>query len=104
MSKVFFDVGISLDGFMTGENRGPHNPIGDNGTTIHEWMFNQHTFLKMSGKGQGIKEGINNQLIEDTVTRIGANIMGKRMFEEGAKHWKEPDVTQYKVRGKKVDL
>lgn len=41
MSKVIFNVAISLDGYMTGDNRGPQNPIGDGGTTIHKWMFPQ---------------------------------------------------------------
>jgi hypothetical protein len=36
VSKVFFDVGISLDGFMAGENQGPKNPLGDNGSTIQK--------------------------------------------------------------------
>ncbi len=26
MSQVFFDVGVSLDGFIAGPNRGPRNP------------------------------------------------------------------------------
>ena len=29
MSKVFFDITVSLDGFSAGENRGPQNPLGD---------------------------------------------------------------------------
>ena len=36
--SVFFDAGISLDGFMAGDNRGPSNPLGDHGTTIHQGM------------------------------------------------------------------
>jgi hypothetical protein len=35
MNKVFFDVGISLDGFITGPNGGPNNPLGDNGLKIY---------------------------------------------------------------------
>ena len=39
MSKVFFDIGITLDGFISGPNGGAKNPLGDNGLKIHEWMF-----------------------------------------------------------------
>jgi hypothetical protein len=46
MAKVFFDVGLSLDGFMAGENRSPKNPLGDNGITIHSWMYKQKSFWK----------------------------------------------------------
>jgi hypothetical protein len=27
MSKVFFDVGVCLDGYIAGSNRGPKNPL-----------------------------------------------------------------------------
>jgi len=37
MSKVFFHVGMSLDGFIAGPNRGPKHPLGDRGVTIHDW-------------------------------------------------------------------
>ncbi len=44
MSKVFFDVGASLDGFIAGPNRGPRTPLGDGGIAIHKWMFLQMQF------------------------------------------------------------
>ncbi|HEX2036099.1 MAG TPA: hypothetical protein VHS99_18110 [Chloroflexota bacterium] len=44
MTTVFvhlgFDhMGISLDGFVAGVNRGPHNPYGHMGMKVHQWMF-----------------------------------------------------------------
>ena len=39
MSKIFVDVGVSLDGYVAGPNRGPKNPLGDRGTGIHQWAF-----------------------------------------------------------------
>ena len=39
MSRVFVDVGVSLDGFVAGANRGPGNPLGDGGLAVHAWMF-----------------------------------------------------------------
>jgi hypothetical protein len=39
MSKVFFDVGLLLDGYLARSNRRPGNPLGDGGIAIHEWMF-----------------------------------------------------------------
>jgi dihydrofolate reductase len=90
MNKVFFDVGISLDGFIAGENRGPKNPLGDGGLAIHQWMFKQRSFLerlKLTGMGTGNTDNADNDIIEYTFNRIGANIMGKRMFEEGEANW-----------------
>jgi dihydrofolate reductase len=89
MSKIFFDVGLSLDGFLAGNNRGPDNPLGDNGTTIHEWMFRQKAFHRTHNMEGGEEDGPDGKLIENIVARIGSNIMGKRMFEEGEKHWPE---------------
>ena len=81
MSKVFVDLGISLDGFIAGLNGGPKNPLGDGGINIHSWMFKQKAFmqhLKLDGEGE---ESIDNEIVEKTFNRIGANIMGNRMFE-----------------------
>jgi len=88
MSKVIFDVAISLDGYMAGDNRSPQNPIGDGGTTIHNWMYNQRAFLQMVGADGG-EDGPDNKLLEATLARTGAYIMGKRMFEEGEPNWPE---------------
>ena len=36
MSKVFVDVGISLDGYIAGPNGGANNPLGDDCLKIHK--------------------------------------------------------------------
>lgn len=89
MSKVFVDVGISLDGFIAGPNGGPKNPLGDNGLKIHEWMFNQKSFRKHLGMEGGETNNTDNDIIEKIFNRIGANIMGKKMFIEGEANWPE---------------
>lgn len=89
MSKIFFDSGISLDGFMAGDNRGPHNPLGNNGTSIHNWMFVQKAFFRHHGADGGVEDGADGKLIDDVFARTGSYIMGKRMFEEGEVHWPE---------------
>jgi dihydrofolate reductase len=89
MSNVFVHMGISLDGYVAGPNRGPKNPLGDGGTTVHEWMFKQQAFLRTHATGDAGETGPDNRVIEDIFSRIGANIMGKRMFEEGEANWTE---------------
>lgn len=89
MSKVFFDVGISLDGFIAGPNAGPKNPLGDGGIKIHDWMFKQKAFLQHLQLEGGETNNQDNDIIERIFKRIGANIMGKRMFEEGEANWPE---------------
>lgn len=89
MSKIFFDNGISLDGYFAGDNRSPQNPIGDGGTSIHNWMYKQKAFFKALGMEGGEEDGIESRLIEDTFARTGAYIMGKNMFNEGEVNWPE---------------
>jgi dihydrofolate reductase len=89
MSQVFVHLGISLDGYIAGANRGPKNPLGDQGTSIHAWVFEQRAFMRTHGMGDGGKTGADNRVIEQIIDRIGANIMGKRMFEEGEANWPE---------------
>ena len=89
MGKVFFEVGISLDGFMAGDSRSPENPMGDCGLEIQKWIFNQKAFREVLNLGEGGETGKDNDMVNDTIARTGATIMGKRMFEEGEKNWPE---------------
>ena len=89
MGKVFFDVGISLDGFIAGLNGGPANPLGDSGLAIHNWMFKQKSFLKHLELEGGEENNKDNEIIKEIFNRIGANIMGKKMFVEGEANWPE---------------
>ena len=89
MSKVFVDIGMSLDGFIAGPNGGTKNPLGDEGLKIHNWMFKQKAFLSHLKMEGGKTNNKDNDIIEETFNRIGANIMGKNMFVEGEANWPE---------------
>jgi dihydrofolate reductase len=89
MSKVFVNLGMTLDGCIAGPNRGPKNPLGDRGIAIHEWLFEQRAFRASLKLGEGGETGEDNRIVEGTIRRIGANILGKRMFEEGEVSWPE---------------
>lgn len=89
MSKIFFSVGISLDGFIAGPNGGPDNPLGDNGTNIHEWVYRLKSFIEARNLGEGGETSPDNDLLDEIINRAGAHIMGKRMFEEGEPNWPE---------------
>jgi hypothetical protein len=38
MGNVIADMSMSLDGFSTGPNDSPENPLGEGGDRLHEWM------------------------------------------------------------------
>lgn len=88
MSKVFVDVGISLDGYMAGTNRRPGNPLGDQGISIHQWMFRTATFAELLGLPGGDKSP-DDMLVQQVFARAGAYVLGRRMFDEGEVGWPE---------------
>lgn len=57
--------------------------------SIHEWMFKQKSFKDHLGMEGGETDNSDNDIIENIFNRIGANIMGKRMFIEGEANWPE---------------
>lgn len=52
-------------------------------------MFKQKAFLQHLGLEGGEINTKDGEIIENIFTRIGANIMGRRMFEEGEANWPE---------------
>ncbi len=88
MGKVFFDIGLTVDGYMAGPNRGPGNPLGDGGVAIHEWMFQTAYFRRLLGRSGG-ESSTDDALVRRVFERTGAYVMGKRMFDEGEVGWPE---------------
>ena len=61
MSKVFLDIAMSLDGFISGlngENRG-----------LHDWYFSP--------------SAVSQQVVDDLIENIGAMIVGRRAYGAG---------------------
>lgn len=88
MSKVFIDAGVSLDGYLAGVNRRPGNPLGDGGTSIHQWMFPTATFMQRMGLPGG-EASDDDAWVKRVFERAGAYVMGRRMFDEGEVGWPE---------------
>ncbi len=92
MSKVFFSVTMSLDGFIAPEQR--YDDVGDK-RWIGQWMalqkhmFDQRFFRENLKLGEGGQTGEDNRILEEAFARTGASIMGKRMFDVGEPNWPE---------------
>jgi dihydrofolate reductase len=96
MSKVFFLVSVSLDGYLVppGMDREhasdpTHKAWGAQWGKLHSWILPTHFFQTMLKLGDGGETGTDNQLAERTFQRTGASIMGKRMFDLGERMWPE---------------
>jgi dihydrofolate reductase len=56
---------------------------------LMSWLMNQQYFRENLKLGPGGETGPVNDMLRKTTERIGANIMGKRMFEGGERGWPE---------------
>jgi dihydrofolate reductase len=93
MNKVFVNIGLSLDGYMAPEGMTMHKPEyknwGAKWGAMMAWIINQQSFREHLNFGPGGETGAVNDLVRSTMERIGANIMGKRMFDQGEIAWPE---------------
>jgi len=93
MSKVFVNIGLSLDGYMAPEGMTMGNPEyknwGAKWGALMGWLIHQQAFRDHLGLGPGGETGPVNDLVRSTTQRVGANIMGKRMFDQGEVAWPE---------------
>jgi dihydrofolate reductase len=93
MGKVFVNIGLSLDGYMAPEGMTMENPgyknWGAKWGELMAWLLNQRYMRESLKLGSGGETGQVNDLVRGTMERIGANIMGKRMFDQGERAWPE---------------
>jgi dihydrofolate reductase len=96
VSKVFVNIALSLDGYMAPEGMNlehwdspEYKGWGAKWGALVGWIFNQEYFRKNLKLGPGGETGPVNDMLRRTTDRIGASIMGKRMFEGGERSWPE---------------
>lgn len=96
MSKVFVNVGLSLDGYMAPEgmaiehwNTPDYKDWGAKWGALMKWVLKLQYFRDNLKFGPGGETGPVNDMFRATTERIGVNILGKRMFEQGEISWPE---------------
>jgi len=90
MTRLLYDVSMSLDGFIAGINQGPENPMGDGGEQLGEWRRELAAFRKRFPFA-GLEGGVTNAstaVFEDDTS--GAMIIGRNMFGGGHGPWGNP--------------
>ena len=73
MGKVVVDTSMSLDGFITGPNPRPEEPMGDGGERLHEWAFGE--------------DEQNRELMENALAELGAVICGRTTYDGSLPYW-----------------
>jgi dihydrofolate reductase len=96
MSKVFVNIGLSLDGYMAPEGMTmehwttpAYKSWGAKWGALMGWIMKLEYFRERLQFGPGGETGQINDMFRKTTERIGANIMGMRMFEQGEASWPE---------------
>jgi dihydrofolate reductase len=93
MTKLVFDVSVSVDGFLAGPDATLTEPLGAGGEALHEWAFATKSFRDAHGL-EGGEEGADSDVVAEHVRSIGATVMGRRMFSGGAGPWEDdPNAT-----------
>jgi dihydrofolate reductase len=75
MAIVLLEISMSLDGYVTGPDVSPAEPMGRGGEVLHEWMF--------AGRSAAEAEHYQNEHFSS----IGAVIAGRRMADLGIGPW-----------------
>ena len=88
MSKLIADLSISLDGFVAGPEPSQSDPLGIGGMQLHEWAFKAMSWQQEHG-GEGGEDNADSKLIEALRARVGAGIMGRKMYSGGSGGWED---------------
>ena len=82
MSKLFFDITASLDGFSAGPDATVEQPMGRGGEDLHRWALNAMSWRSSHGH-EGGEDNADSDHIQATIDRTGAHLMGRNMFSGG---------------------
>src|SRR5260370_7542715 len=84
MGKLVSDISISLDGYITGPNDRPEEPMGEGGHVLHEWLFREYP--GPGGRPVKVFEEVMAGVREST----GALLMGRRSYDIAEGSGEEP--------------
>jgi dihydrofolate reductase len=79
VSKLRFQISMSLDGFIAGPDQSVDNPLGIGGEQLHEWVVRLAAWREMHGK-EGGEAGESSRVVEEAIAGVGATVMGRNMF------------------------
>jgi dihydrofolate reductase len=88
MAKVTFEISMSLDGYVAGRNPTLEVPLGEGGEQLHEWVVVLASWRERHGETGG-ETGPEDDMLRESVERVGATVMGRRMFSGGEGPWED---------------
>jgi dihydrofolate reductase len=88
MTKLVHEISVSLDGYVAGPDATLEEPLGRRGEELHEWVFGLDAWREAHGHGEG-ERGPDNEVVQESIARTGAVIMGRKMWSGGSGDWKD---------------
>jgi dihydrofolate reductase len=88
MSKLRFNITMSLDGFVAGPKQSEQDPLGVGGLELHNWMVPLAAFREMHGE-EGGEVNASTPIVKGMFENVGATVMGRNMFGGGPGPWGE---------------
>jgi dihydrofolate reductase len=79
VSRLRFRISMSLDGFVAGPRQSLDDPLGIGGERLHQWAFPLAVWRAMHGQ-EGGEVNESNRVVEESLSNIGATVMGRNMF------------------------
>jgi dihydrofolate reductase len=86
MARFFVDISMSLDGFVAGPDITLEEPLGKGGEHLHDWVLRLASWRETHGL-EGGETGPDDELSRERWARIGAHVMGRKMFSGGEGPW-----------------
>lgn len=86
MAKVFVDISTSVDGFVAGPDITLEEPLGKGGENLHDWVTRLASWRSQHGL-EGGETGPDDELMQAIPQRVGAVVMGRKMFSGGSGPW-----------------
>ena len=90
MSNVFAEITMSLDGYVAGPDPSMADPLGKRGEDLHQWAFASQAWNEAHGRSGG-ERNADSDVIEESVGRSGADVMGRLMFSGGSGPWESDE-------------
>ena len=81
---------MSLDGFVAGPRQSVENPLGIDGTRLHEWVFPLQVWRAMHDMPGG-EVNASSLVVEESLANIAATVMGRNMFGGHPGPWRDPE-------------